>query len=212
MSDKRKRIAGVGVLLICVASMIHANAERESPSIGWMLALSASWGLAVWLWPDNYPQSSWRSSLTWLRKLIKPCLILAVIFSAVAVGVGWSSDKWNPERSTLIAERDRAIAADVAVLNLAAATQWYIEPADEVYAEVLAWRKWADSVSAAFDWAALAPTQGRDSANEALRSAMDKKKMPERYDLKWRESPEGFAKKTNELTAQYRMWLDGLLR
>ena len=53
MSDKRKKIIGAGILVICIASMVHASNERKSPSLGWMLALSTSWGLIVWLWADK---------------------------------------------------------------------------------------------------------------------------------------------------------------
>jgi hypothetical protein len=63
MNDKRKKVVGLGLLVICVFSMIYAYDERESPSLGWMLAWGTTWALAVWLWPEKYsrlPNVDWK--------------------------------------------------------------------------------------------------------------------------------------------------------
>lgn len=54
MSASRKRILGVGLLLICVGSMIEASdSYNGTPSLGWMVAMGATWALVVWLWPER---------------------------------------------------------------------------------------------------------------------------------------------------------------
>lgn len=55
MSALRKRILGVGLLLICVGSMIEASdSYNGSPSLGWMVAMGATWALVVWLFPPDF--------------------------------------------------------------------------------------------------------------------------------------------------------------
>ncbi|WP_397385954.1 hypothetical protein [Prosthecobacter sp.] len=86
MSDKRKRIIGAGILVICIASMFHASNERESPSVGWMLALCVAWALSVWLWPEKYahmPKVDWSN----VKRKVHICAIWIVTIGVFIGGV-----------------------------------------------------------------------------------------------------------------------------
>ncbi len=69
MSASRKRILGVGLLLICVGSMIEASdSYNGTPSVGWMLAMGATWSLVVWLWPEHLSTSQAKRWMRFRRK------------------------------------------------------------------------------------------------------------------------------------------------
>jgi hypothetical protein len=210
LGDKKKKIIGAGVLAILIVSMIAAHSERESPSIGWMLALSASWGLFVWLWPG------WATLLAsnW-RKLIGIGAASLAAFIAIAIGAEASFSNWRSERAALIKQRDEAIAEDAEIINLANATLWYIAPADEIYAEVVMWRKWAAILEKEADYRQFTSSlHGAEAKAMAARikSILDKHKSPETKELPFQESVDGFAKNTKQLTWRYRNYLDGLIK
>lgn len=83
-SNQRKKVVGAGILIICIASMIHASNERESPSIGWMLALCASWSLIVWLWPERFNKPMLFSNA---KTCVKWCVCAWLVAMAVHFGV-----------------------------------------------------------------------------------------------------------------------------
>jgi hypothetical protein len=210
LGDTKKKIIGAGVLAILIVSMIVAHSERESPSIGWMLALSASWGLFVWLWPG------WATLLAsnW-RKWIGIGAASFAAFIAIAIGAEASFSNWRSERAALIKQRDEAIAEDAEIINLANATLWYIAPADEIYAEVAMWRKWAAILEKEADYRQFASSlHGVEAKAMAARiqSILDKHKSPETKELTFQESVDGFAKNTKQLTWRYRNYLDGLIK
>lgn len=68
----RKRIIGIGLLFICIGSMIEAaGSYHGTPSLGWMVALCATWALIVWLWPNEWDalliaKNSWRFIRRWV--------------------------------------------------------------------------------------------------------------------------------------------------
>ncbi|WP_395746050.1 hypothetical protein [Prosthecobacter sp.] len=79
LSLARKKIIGSGVLVICIASMVHASNERESPSLGWMLALSSTWALSAWLWPTHWNFSFLRSKIPMIKKVMAHLLAWSFI-------------------------------------------------------------------------------------------------------------------------------------
>jgi hypothetical protein len=83
-SNQRKKVVGAGILIICIASMIHASTKRESPSVGWMLALCASWSLIVWLWPEKY---SCISGVRW-QSVERKAHICAIWTGIIALAYG----------------------------------------------------------------------------------------------------------------------------
>jgi hypothetical protein len=97
LGDTKKKIIGAGVLAILIISMIVAHTERESPSIGWMLALSASWGISVWLLP------SWIFvfSVNW-KKWLRIGVASLAVFAAIAIGAEASLSKWRREKVELV--------------------------------------------------------------------------------------------------------------
>lgn len=210
LSETKKKIMGAGVLAILIISMIMAHTENESPSIGWMLALSASWGLFVWLWPG------WATLLAYnWRKWIGIGAASLAALIAIAIGAEASFSNWRSERAALIKQRDEAIAEDAEIINLANATLWYIAPADEIYAEVAMWRKWAAILEEEADYRQFTSSlHGAEAKAMAakIKSILDKHKSPETKELQFQESVDGFAKNTKQLTWRYRNYLDGLIK
>lgn len=93
MSDKQKKIIAVGWLFICIASMVHASNERESPSIGWMLPLCVTWILAVWLCPQHW---NW----SWVKPWSKRCFILAFFGNALAFSLKFYERELKEQEAT----------------------------------------------------------------------------------------------------------------
>ena len=72
MSALRKRILGIGLLVICVGSMIEASDRYNgTPSLGWMVAMGATWALVVWLWPERKFQIGRALQLVGKRRLMR---------------------------------------------------------------------------------------------------------------------------------------------
>ena len=111
MNDKRKKIIGSGILVICIASMLHASNERESPSMGWMLALSASWSLIVWLWPEKYAR---KPNVDWpkLKRRIHVSAIWIIIIGGI-ITLKWLVDHAN----TLQETKPRDYAKEVMLMD-----------------------------------------------------------------------------------------------
>lgn len=93
MNDLRKRIIGAGILIICIASMVHASDKRESPSIGWMLALCVTWSLAVWLCPQ-------RLNWAWVKPWSKRCFMIAVFGNALAFSLKFYERELQEKQAT----------------------------------------------------------------------------------------------------------------
>lgn len=78
ISNIRKKIIGAGVLIISIASMIRAAYRYAgTPSLAWMVALSATWALIVWLWPERFNQPKIFTAAKTTMKWLSLALIVA---------------------------------------------------------------------------------------------------------------------------------------
>lgn len=93
MNDSKKKALGVGLLVICLGSIIEAGSgyHWQTPSIGWMLALGSTWALIVWLWPDEWQvlpacQRLWAGVKKWGPTVVVITLVIGVfLFAAGAI-------------------------------------------------------------------------------------------------------------------------------